>query len=348
MKNQIDDQMTENFKFASNILKARVALSQIFNLSYQYNPRDLIYQHDKVKLYHYQPKVKKPHNKPLLVVFATVNRPEVLDLFPEHSFIGNLLQSGLDVYLLDWGYPDQDDKHIGIDLYVNRYLHHCIQFLREYTKLESIDLLGICQGGLLCLLYSLLHQHIHKLVLISCPIDFHTCDNMISHLFRRLDVDSLIKTFGNISGLWLTNFFISLRPFELVGKKYLKFIDNLASSEKTQNFLQVEKWLYDTPDQTAQSFSELIKDFYQENKLIKGRYQLGGRYLKLSDLNIPVLNIMAKTDEIIPVSASRCLKKYVEPNLYHQRYFQSGHIGIYISDKVGKLMPKAIADWLLL
>src|SRR4029078_11905427 len=137
-----------------------------------------------------------------------------------------------------------------------------------HTQQKNIDLLGICQGGLICLLYSLQALDINKLVLISCPIDFQTDDNVISHLFRKLDVDLLTQTFGNIPGLWLTNFFISMRPFELVGKKYLKFVDNIQSEIKTQEFLQVEKWLYDAPDQTAKSFSELIKDFYQQNQLI--------------------------------------------------------------------------------
>jgi len=343
MTNAIDE-IESYASFNSNILRAQLALSTIKHLRYQYNKRELVYQHDKVKLYHYHS--KKPYNKPLLVVFATVNRPEILDLFPDHSLIGHLLKEHSDVYLLDWGYPNAEDQNISLNDYVQKYLKGCVQFICQHTKQTSIDLLGICQGGLICLLYSLLQNDIHKMVLISCPIDFHTQDNVISHLFRKLDVDLLTHTFGNIPGLWLTNFFISMRPFELVGKKYLKFVDNIQSEIKTNEFLQVEKWLYDAPDQTATSFSELIKDFYQNNKLISNDYRLNGKRISLSNLKIPVLNIMAKHDEIVPMSASSCLKEYVPAHLYTEQFFDSGHIGIYISSKVGRLMPKAIAEWL--
>src|SRR5580693_1912983 len=106
----------DNFFFLENIADGFVNLARILEIKYQYNKRSLVYQHDKVKLYHYHAK-KKSRLPPLLVVFATVNRPEILDLFPEHSFIGNLLENGLDVYLLDWGYPDKEDKSISMSDY---------------------------------------------------------------------------------------------------------------------------------------------------------------------------------------------------------------------------------------
>ena len=82
-------------------------------------------------------------------------------------------------------------------------------------------------------------------MLISAPIDFHTSDNIIGKIFNKLDVDTFVSLVGNIPGMWLTQFFISLRPFELVGKKYLRFIDHLQDKEWIDKFLRVEKWLYD-------------------------------------------------------------------------------------------------------
>lgn len=333
----------DDMNFTQKIFQASMEVARISTLEYQYNNRTLVYQHDKVKLYHYKPKLKKPYSIPLLVIFATVNRPEILDLFPERSFIRGLLDNGMDVYLLDWGYPEMDDKNIAIADYVTRYLHHCVEFIRESSQQKKINLLGICQGGLLCLCYSILHSSINKLVLISAPIDFHTEDNVIGKIFRKLDVDTLVDLTGNISGVFLTNFFISLRPFELIGKKYLRFMDNLDNPERTEQFLRVEKWLYDAPDQTGKSFSELITDFYHENKLVKGKFSINGKKIRLNNLNIPVLNVMAAEDEIIPVSASRVLANFAKN--YQEQIFPSGHIGIYISEKVGKTMPKAIADW---
>lgn len=338
--------MIDDLIFAEKIGQGCLEITRISEIQYQYNSRTLVYQHDKVKLYHYHSKVKKAKSTPLLVVFATVNRPEILDLIPEHSFIGGLLKNGMDVYLLDWGYPDINDKTISMSDYVTEYLHHCVAFIIESSKQQKINLLGICQGGILCLCYAILFQQIKNLILISSPVDFHTNDNVIGKIFRQLDVDTLINLTGNISGLWLTHFFISLRPFELIGKKYLRFIDHLDDREWTDRFLQVEKWLYDAPDQTGTSFTELIKNFYQQNKLIKGEIYIDGRRIDLHDLTIPILNIMASEDEIVPVSATQVLKKYAGSQDYTEKFFPSGHIGIYISDKVGNSMGKAISAWL--
>jgi polyhydroxyalkanoate synthase len=351
-----------NVDFLQKLAKASLEITRLGEIKYESNPRVLVYQHDKVKLYHYHSKnCSKNSNKnscensqktknsnvvPLLVVFATVNRPEILDLFPDQSLIGGLLENGLDVYLLDWGYPDVNDKNITMNDYVSKYLKACINYIIEASKQKKINLLGICQGGLLCLCYSLLYQDIKNLILISSPIDFDTQDNVIAKMFKQLDVDTFVGLTGNVPGSWLTNFFISLRPFELIGKKYLRFTDHVDEQEWINKFLRVEKWLYDAPDQSGASFTELIKDFYQKNKLIKGQVYLGSKRIDLSELRIPVLNIMAAQDEIVPVSASCELDKYINSQDYTQEIFPSGHIGIYISDKVGKAMPKTIAKWL--
>lgn len=332
--------------FAALLNKSVATFQHLKTLSYEYNPRELVYERDKVKLYHYQSKVKKPFAIPVLVVFATVNRPEILDLFPNQSFIHGLLDNGMDVYLLDWGYPDKDDSDIRFSDYVNDYLHHCVQFVQKNSGNPTINLLGICQGGLMCLCYNALYQTINRLVLISVPIDFSTADNTVAQLLNRIDMQELVRTNGNVPGSWLTQFFISLRPFELVGKKYLNFVSQLDNTEKTEKFLRVEKWLNDAPDQAGQAFVDLAEHFYRDNKLIAGKLFLDGRRVDLKRVTTPVLNVMAKEDEIVPVSASRCLEHYLGSTVYASRMYPSGHIGIYVSDKVGKRMPKSIAAWL--
>ena len=330
------------------LTKGWEAINRIPTIQYEYNQRKLVFEYGKLKLYHYAPKVKQPRAIPLLVVFATVNRPEILDLFPEKSFIGELLASGLDVYLVDWGYPDYQDKEKGLGDYVIDYLHHAINFVVKDSNQPKIDLLGICQGGIICLSFAILFRYIKNLVLISTPIDFQTEDNMVGQLLRKIDINQMVDLIGNIPGQWLTQFFISLRPFELVGQKYLRFYDHLGDDAWVNHFLRVEKWLNDAPDQTGASFAELVNELYHQNKLIKGEFYLSGQHVDLKKLTIPVLNVMAEEDEIVPVSASKDLGSYCESKDYSELIFPSGHIGIYVSDKVGKTMPHQIAEWLKL
>lgn len=319
------------------------ALKRIPDLPYEYSPRTLVYQYKKIKLYHYHPKSTEANATPLLVVFATVNRPEVLDLFPETSFIGNLLEKGLNLYLVDWGYPKAEDAHLSLDDYMH-FLQQCVTFIVKKTKQPKINLLGVCQGGIFSLCYAALFEQVKNLVLISTPIDFHTRDNLIAKLLSKIDINAFS---GNIAGVLLTQFFISMRPFDLIGKKYLRFMDNLDDEMTTEKFLRVEKWLYDAPDQAGTAFKEFISHFYQQNKLIKGEIKLAKQQVNLKNLTMPILNVMARNDEIVPMSASRPLKKYVGSTDYVQRTFTAGHIGIYVSNKVRKRLANAIAAWLL-
>lgn len=328
---------------------ASALLQQAPLLTYHYNARELVFCYDKLKLYHYHPRKKKTkkakQNIPTLVVFATVNRPEILDLFPERSLIGGLLQQELDVYLLDWGYPTDEDKHISFADYIE-YLRITIDALRDYSGSKKINLLGVCQGGLISLCYATLYRTLQNLILISTPVDFHTKDNLIGQFMQGLDLTALQKNNHNIAGDLLTQFFIYLRPFELIGKKYLRYVDNIFDETATKNFLQVEKWLHDAPDQTLQSFYDFIHYFYKKNLLMQEKLILNKKKIDLKKVKVPVLNIMASSDEIIPPSASSALKEKIGTKNYEELMFPSGHIGIYVSEKVGKALPLAIGLWL--
>jgi polyhydroxyalkanoate synthase subunit PhaC len=61
---------------------------------------------------------------------------------------------------------------------------------------------------------------------------------------------------------------------------------------------------------------------------------------------MPVLNIYASEDHLVPPAASRALKQYVGTDDYTALEFPGGHIGIYVSGKSQKTIPPAICKWL--
>jgi polyhydroxyalkanoate synthase len=90
-----------------------------------------VYSEDRIRLYRYSALTRSANLKPVLICYAMVNRPYLLDLQPDRSFIRELLLSGLDVYLLDWGYPDGADRFLGLNAYIDGYLRsHCSGFVR--------------------------------------------------------------------------------------------------------------------------------------------------------------------------------------------------------------------------
>src|SRR6185503_19842180 len=68
-------------------------------------PKDLVYEEYKLKLYLYKEEARVTCSVPVLIVYALVNRQYMLDLQPDISMVRNLLRAGIDLYIIDWGYP---------------------------------------------------------------------------------------------------------------------------------------------------------------------------------------------------------------------------------------------------
>ncbi|MES9887804.1 MAG: class III poly(R)-hydroxyalkanoic acid synthase subunit PhaC, partial [Candidatus Sedimenticola sp. 6PFRAG1] len=269
------------------------------------------------------------------------------DIQENRSTIKNLLAAGQDVYLIDWGYPDGADSSLTLDDYINGYIDRCVDAIRQQSNQEKINILGICQGGSFSLCYTSLHQEkVKNLITMVTPVDFKTPDNMLSAWVQHMDVDLLVDTLGNVPGELLNWTFLSLKPFSLTGQKYINMVDVLDDEEKLKNFLRMEKWIFDSPDQAGETFRQFIKDFYQDNGLLNGTVKLGDRMVNLKNISCPVLNIFAEQDHLVPPDASRALKGQTGSKDYTEISFPGGHIGIYVSGKAQKTVPPAIGDWL--
>lgn len=312
------------------------------------SPSDPVYKEDKLVLYRYQAAEgveRKP--VPLLIVYALVNRPYMTDIQENRSTIKGLLASGQDVYLIDWGYPDQADRALTLDDYINGYIGSCVDHICATHKLDAINLLGICQGGAFSLCYCALHpEKVRNLVTMVTPVDFQTPDNLLSTWVQHMDVDLMVDTMGNIPGELLNWTFLSLKPFSLTGQKYVNMVDVLDDPAKVKNFLRMEKWIFDSPDQAGETFREFTKQFFQNNGLINGTVEIGDRKVDLKELTCPVLNIYALQDHLVPPDASKALDGLTGSKDYTELAFPGGHIGIYVSGKAQKEVTPAIGKWL--
>ena len=343
------ERITEELRsFSAKLAQGGQTLRDLGEIETGVSPREAVYQEDKLTLYRYQPRVAQPHPVPLLIVYALVNRPYMMDLQEDRSMIRGLLDAGLDVYLIDWGYPDAADRELSLTDYIHRYIDHCVDALRERCGQDAINLLGVCQGGTLSLCFSSLYpEKIRNLVTMVTPVDFHTPDNLLTHLIRHVNVDLLVDTLGNLPGQLLNFTFLSLSPFRLAGQKYVDLTDILDDAQALRNFLRMEKWIFDSPDQAGAAFRQFAKDFFQQNKLIKGEVNIGDRRVNLGNIVMPVLNVYAAQDHLVPPAASKALAECCGSRDYTEFSFQGGHIGIYVSGRAQREVPPAIAAWLL-
>jgi polyhydroxyalkanoate synthase len=163
---------------------------------------------------------------------------------------------------------------------------------------------------------------------------------------RGVDTDLFVDTLGNVPADLMNWCYLTLKPVRLNQQKYIGLVDILDDKTELENFLRMEKWIFDSPDQAGEAFRQFIKDFYQGNKLVKGGLKIGEREVDLRNVTMPVLNIFAEQDHLVPPSASRVLADHVGTDDYTQLAFKGGHIGIYVSGRAQREVPPAIHGWL--
>ena len=314
-------------------------------------PKEEVFRNDHVVLYRYLPRAEVRLGTPLLIVYALVNRPYMVDLQEDRSLVRSLLDLGIDVYLIDWGYPGPLERWLTLDDYVNEYVDSCVDYLAEAYDTPKVNVLGICQGGTLSLCYTALHQDkVKNLTTMVVPVDFAVpataTTGLLNAWTQGLDVDSMVDALGNVPGDLMNFGYLMLRPFQLNLGKYLGLADVVDDEMKLINFLRMEKWIFDSPDQAGEAFRQFIKDFYQQNKLIQGEVRLGEQTVDLGHITCPVLNIYAEQDHLVPPASSVALKEYVGTSDYTVRSFKTGHIGMYVSGRAQRELPPTIADWL--
>src|SRR5262245_37767498 len=162
------EQIAEHAKTWNRLLTTKAAIAQ--------TPKQLIWTLNKAKLYRYIPVVPEDqrHRIPLLMVFAIMNRPYVLDLRPGHSFAEYMLERGYDLYLLDWGAPGPEDCGMKFDDYALEYLPRVVRKVKHVSGSDEFSMLGWCLGALISTIYAALRPDngLKNLILLTAPLDF--------------------------------------------------------------------------------------------------------------------------------------------------------------------------------
>ncbi len=337
----------EMAEFSRRMARAAAQLATMDVRSEGCSARREAFRVDKTVLWRYVPTAPDAGLAPVVICYALVNRPYMLDLQPDRSLIRGLLARGLDIWLVDWGYPDAGDSGLSLDDYVNRYLGACIDRVRSERGVGAVNLLGVCQGGTMSICHAAQHpERVRNLVTMVTPVDFATPENLLAKWARKLDADALVEALGNVPGELLNAAFVALMPLRLTVRKYAGLADIAEDRAALENFLRMERWIQDSPDQAGRAFREFVHAFFRENRLVRGGLEIGGRAVDPRRIECPVLNVYASQDHLVPPSASKALAGLTGSRDYTPFEFDGGHIGIYVSRSAQELLPRTIAEWL--
>jgi polyhydroxyalkanoate synthase len=310
-------------------------------------PYEVVFQEDRVKLKHYVPRTEITYQTPLLVTYALINRETMLDLQPGRSVVERFLNAGIDLYMIDWGYPSRKDRFMGFEDHIDGYMNTVVDFIRNTHRVEKINLMGICMGGTFSVIYAALYpEKIKNLITTVTPTNFDTDKGLLHVWMKSIDADRVVNTFGNLPADIMNLGFLLLNPARLMIDKYVGFMENMDNKTFVENFVRMEKWIFDSPDLPGEVFRTFIKDCYQGNKLLKNEMVVGERQVNLNNLTMPLLNIYGKYDHLVPPEACDQLVNKVGSRDTEDICLNTGHIGIYVSSKYQEEFAPKIANWL--
>ena len=311
-------------------------------------PRDVVWTHRKVTLYRYRSS-QREHAVPVLLVFALINRPTIFDLRPGHSFVSFLLEEGFDVFLLDWGEPDDEDADMGLEAYVCDELPWGIRETLRAAEADEVSLLGWCIGGTVCAMHcALTHDTaVRNLVLLTTPID--TTDSRYGQWVARdsFDVDLVADAYPAIPGRMIDFANKLLKPKTNFWDTYANLWEATREGKARRDAYQpMAKWVADNPPFPSRAYREWITWMYKENRLVRGRMRLRGRRVDLRAIDQNLLVVTAGADHIAPPLGTAPIFDFVSSEDVTHFDRPGGHIGLMAGSRAREEIWPDLAGWL--
>ena len=343
------DAQTRLVELASELVeKTDVGLDRMVALltaDVAHTDSEVVYEENKLELHRYDPG-ERAHGTPILIVYALVNRPYILDLQPDRSVIRRLLDAGFEVYLIRWGEPSRLDTSLGLADYVCRYMDNCVDAVCEEAGVEDVHLLGYCMGGTMSIMYTaLFEERVRTLGLMATPIAFEGTGGVLERWATHYDPEVAVETYGNLPAELLAVGFSMMEPVENYVTKYIRLYENIEDEEFVENFARMEQWIWDGVDVAGEAYREFVSEVYKQNQLVKDEVILDGQRVVLGDIEVPVLQIVGQYDHIVPAASSTPFNDLVGSEDERLIEFPAGHIGISVSSKAHDRLWPDVCEW---
>ncbi len=311
-------------------------------------PFEVVHEGEKLRLRHYRARGETDPT-PLLVVYALVKRPFILDLMPGRSVIETLTGLGFDVYMTDWVPPTREDSWRGFDDYVNCELHDAVRAVQKLSGAKRINLFGYCFGGLLSLMWAALYpETVKNLVTLATPVDARIPNSPLFAVAASMSelVNPILEMYGNCPGWFINACFKSMAPVHHALSKYLDLYRNRSGSDYAEMFRLFERWMDSDVPMTGAVFSEVTEQLFRHNLLMSSEFRVGGTRVDLKRINCPLLNVIGEYDDVVPPRSSAALGAAVSSRDWSDLIYPAGHVGTAVSGGAQRKLWPQVGQWL--
>lgn len=272
----------------------------------------------------------------------------VADFAPDHSLVETLLGSSIRrLCVTDWRSATPDMRFLPIDAYLAD-LNVAVDDLGP-----PVDLIGLCQGGWLALVYAARFPHkVRRMVLAGAPIDLNAAQSTVSRLAAQLP----IEVFEEI---------VRLGDGRVLGHRVLELWSGAADAEEAARVLQIapevdplqqraleqrfQRWYDWTVDLPGTYYLQTVAQIFKQNQVAAGQFRALGRVIDLKTVRAPVFLLAARDDEWVAMpqlmataglvgTPSHAIKTVVVP---------CSHLSLFMGAQTLQRVWPWIAHWLV-
>jgi polyhydroxyalkanoate synthase subunit PhaC len=311
-------------------------------------PSDVVWEDGKVRLRHYRREGPPSLGPPVLAFLGLVGRSYVFDLWQGNSIVELLMERGFDVFVLDWGEPDERDAGNTLEIYLQNYLPRALRGVLDESGAQEVNALSYCMGGNMAL-HALAAQPtlpIRSLVTMATPIDFRHLGPLIDLLREgRVDPESMLDENGNVPGAVVRASFKLRKPTgDLV--QYVNLWQHLWNDDFMEGYQAIGRFLQDHIPVPGATFRQVAEQWVQGNGFIEDTLRLGGRRISLGDISIPVLGVIAERDDIVPQEATLPLVDVLSGADVELMRLEAGHASLTSGRKAVTVVLPNVFEWI--
>ena len=133
---------------------------------------------------------------------------------------------------------------------------------------------------------------------------------------------------------------------ELIDLPCPRYFSKPRSLDEIIQFFSIETWLYDSKPIVGEVYREIVDQIYKQNLLIKNKMRIGNDLINLSNITMPVLNIVGKKDDLLPPQSSKSIIDAIENKDKKLIEFPTVHVGLCISKQAHEKLWPEVRRWL--
>jgi polyhydroxyalkanoate synthase len=189
-------------------------------------------------------------------------------------------------------------------------------------------------------------RSVRNIVSIGAPVDTSKMGLMAwAAKAAGPQMEFVARQIGNIPGGLSSTAFKLLTPMKNV-TRYADLFMNMWNEEYVNGFDAMNQWVGQFIDYPQGAFLQFSRDFMQQNKLVRGRMEFGGKVADLRKVHANLLAFAGKSDQIAPIAAARVIESVIGSKDKQFHVVPGGHMGVFAGATAPHMVWEPAADWL--